>query len=256
MRRYLCALAVLVASAFPAHAEREEEVLVAVAASAVPPMEAVAAAVKERHGLKVVLSQGSSGVLERQARQGAPFDLFVAADMATVERLAEIGIVTTESLTAYARGKLVLYFPKSSRHAPTDWDGLTSAIARGLRLSVANPETAPYGRAAMEALDALALPPVGRALIITGEDTRSAVQYADTGNTDAALVPLSLVIQSGGAVADVPEGVYTPVLQGMAILKESPNPRGARIVHEYVASSGGSALFAEYGYETPGGAGN
>jgi molybdate transport system substrate-binding protein len=128
---------------------------VAVAANAAPALEDIAKKYQQKTGVAVVVSSGATGLLARQIREGAPFDLFVSADMVTVQKLAEQNLLTSNSVQAYARGRLVFWQQPRGRAPIHDIADLASTTASRIRIAIANPETAPYGQAAKEALEHL-----------------------------------------------------------------------------------------------------
>jgi len=147
-------------------------------------------------GVPVVFNFGSTGMLAQQIEEGAPVDLFAAANIAYVEDLAQKGIVAPESITVYARGRLVLWtYPEYQVPIERVED---LADPRIQRIAIANPQHAPYGVAAHEALQTAGVWETVQPRLVLGENVRQAFQYAATGNVDVALIALSLAIPSDG----------------------------------------------------------
>ena len=235
----------------PAHG-RNPRIIVAVAANAVPLMERVGRRFEERTSATVVLSSGATGMLARQAREGAPFDLFVSADMITVEQLAADGVVTSGSVVPYARGRLMMWQIDESRPRVRGIADLASSAAARLRIAIANPEIAPYGAAARQALEksGVSLSSL-RGRIAMGENVGQALRFAETGNADVAFVPASLLAAKGVRGIEVPESLHEPIVQGMAILSHSKARDATAQLHAFMLSEEAQAIARELGYRPP-----
>ena len=229
------------------------EPIVAVATNAARPMEEIAAEFRREHGHGVRLAAGSSGNLMRQIVQGAPFELFASADEQFIGSLFQRGL-TRDQGRIYAIGRIALFRPTASRVAPNLAD-LAPAIAGGrLRLiAIANPEHAPYGRAAREALEFAGLWELVQNLLVTGENAAKAMQFALSGSVDAALVPASFTrdprVASRGSFTPIPADWHRPLKQRMALL------HGASTVAEdfyvYLGTAPARRILSRYGYGLP-----
>ena len=201
------------------------------------------------------VSYGSSGNLARQIEQGAPFELFLSADEAFVDRLAARGL-TRGGGELYAIGRIVLFAPRGSPLTPDpELADLARRLATGAagRLAIANPEHAPYGRAAEQALRALGLWAAVQPQLLLGENVAQAAQFASSGNADGGIIAYSLALtpalRERGTFALLPESLHAPLRQRMVLL-ERASP-GAERLYEYLRSQAGRAILARYGFGLP-----
>lgn len=195
----------------------------------------------ERDGrVKVSLTFGSSGLLSKQLAQGAPFDLFASANARFVHDAVKAGACDASSVRTYARGRLALL-----GHV----DGLEKLADAGVRrIAIANPEHAPYGRAAQEALTRLGVWEALKPNLVFTENVRQAVQLADTGNADVALVAWSNVIGRDGGVTLVDEALYAPIEQSLAVCTHGANTEAARRFVEFLETEGARATMQRFGF--------
>ncbi|MEK0085388.1 molybdate ABC transporter substrate-binding protein [Benzoatithermus flavus] len=245
--------AVAFLSAFPLYAG--EPPLVAAAADLQPALEAIAAAFTAETGETVRLVFGSSGNFARQIRQGAPFALFLSADEQYVLELARDGLARDEG-ALYAVGRIALLVPAGS---PLQPDGtladLRAALADGRlkRLAIANPEHAPYGRRAEEALRHAGLWEAVRNRLVYGENVAQAAQFASTGAAQAGIVAYSLALSPkltpGTAHALIPADWHQPLNQRMALLK-SAGPVAERF-YDFLRAPAARAIFRRSGFVLP-----
>ena len=252
LRRALAVLALLLAAA-PAAAEAPN---VAVAANLNFAMPEIAAAFKRSTGLDVKLAFGASGNFSRQIREGAPFELFISADEANVKTLAAAGRTVDEG-RVYAVGRLVLFAPAGSPVAvDADHAGLAAAVRAGTvrRLAIANPELAPYGNAAREALQKQGLWDALQGRIVLGENVNQTAQFALAGGVEAAFIPLSIVVAPGvrekGRWATVPETLHSRIVQRMVLVKGAGET--ARKLYDYMGGPEAQAILARHGFAVPG----
>ena len=198
-------------------------------------------------GIRVVYSFGSTADLAKQIENGAPFDLFAAADVEHVDGLNHKGLLVHGSQALYARGRLVLWTPPGSRITLDRIDDLRLTDVE--RISIAKPDVAPYGRAAVEALKALNLWTEVEPKVIYGQNVSQAKQYAATGNAEAAFIPRSLIKADEGHAIEIDERLHQPINQALAVIKASEKPEPARRFAAYVLSPEGQALLERYGYK-------
>lgn len=239
---------------------------VAPAAAAEPPSVAAAsdlqfalpeiAADFARGGAPVKLVFGSSGNLRRQIEQGAPFELFLSADESYVLELERQGR-TEGAGVLYAVGRIVLFLPKGSKLKPdASLRDLAAALDDGRlrRLAIANPEHAPYGRAAREALTAAGLWPKIVPRLVYGENVSQAAQFATTGSAQAGIIAYSLAVsprlQDAGIHVLLPADGHQPLRQRMALMKNAGPTTRAFYAHLQGASA--RAVFRRYGFVLPG----
>ncbi len=216
----------------------------------------IAARFRVDTGREMRLSFGSSGNFARQIEQGAPFQLFLSADEGFVRRLHERGLTLGEG-DLYAIGRIGLFAPHGSALDPTrGFDGLRDALAAGTvrRFAIANPEHAPYGRAAEEALRGQGLWEAVRPYLVLGENVSQATQYAASGNAQGGIVPLSLSLAPEvarlGRFALLPAEWHGPLHQRMALLRGAGDT--ARAFHAYLQNRPAREVFARFGFTLPG----
>lgn len=197
----------------------------------------------------VEASYQSSATLATQIENGAPFDLFLSADMSFPERLIAKGLCDSDKPIPYAEGTLVLWTRKDSRFPHPSLATLRDPSLK--RLAIANPEHAPYGRAAMASLTNLGLADALKPRLITAENISQAAQFADSGNADAGLLSLTSALadrlRASGSYFEMPSDSYPPIIQGAVILRKSSQAAGAHRLLEYLLSPAVKAKLAERG---------
>jgi molybdate transport system substrate-binding protein len=218
-------------------------------------LEAVAARFEADHATAVSLVFGSSGVLARQIVDGAPFDLFLSADEAYVFQVADAGR-TTDRGTLYAIGRLALFAPHGSPlQVDAAFRGLRQLLDTGrpLRLAIANPAHAPYGRAAEAALRAAGLWTRLQPSLVLGENVSQAAQFATSGNAVGGLIAYSLVVvpplRQQGTFVLVPASAHPPLRQRMVLVKGASAP--AVRFYRYLQEPAARDILAQYGFAAP-----
>jgi molybdate transport system substrate-binding protein len=199
---------------------------------------------RARTGIEVIYSFGSTAHLAIQIEHGAPFDVFVAADVENIDALKRKNLLLPGSRAIYGRGRLALWLPPARLPLARLED-----VASLRQIAVANPSLAPYGAAAVETLQRLGLWQTVRDRIVYAANIVAARQYAESGNADAAFTAYSLVLNSGGKTIVVPEELHTPLEQGIAILRTSKRQKEARQFLTFVLGEQGRAFLQRYGYE-------
>lgn len=210
---------------------------------------------ENKTGHVINLSLGSSRTIAHQIRRGAPYDLFLSADKASIARIRKPGASVLKS-TIYALGKLCLFLPKSSDLAlAADLSGLKVALYEGelLKLAIANPEIAPYGELAVQALKTSHLLDGFKDVLVYGENAAQTAFFAATNSVDAALLPCSLAqfseLRGRGRSVEVLGKFYTKVAQAMVILnKDSPI---VRAFFDFMQTTAVKKLFLANGYSLP-----
>lgn len=227
-----------------------ESTTVAVASNFVSPMKGLIEDFQSDQGHQVRMATGSSGRFYAQITQGAPFDLFFSADQHKIQALVNRHQVL-ETMT-YAIGALVAWAPGLST---TEEVKLSLQRADFSRLAMANPKLAPYGMAAEQVLNYLGITPLLKGKRVLGENIAQAYQYVYTGNGDVGLVALSQVQDPAhvkkGAVWHIPQSLYQPVLQDMALLKRAADNQAARAFWRYMQSERAHKIIRRYGYKVP-----
>ena len=249
-----CALTLLGAiAASPARAE-EAPVIVA-AADLKFALTEVAQHLREETGQAVKLTFGSSGNFFTQIEHGAPFQVFLSADEGYVAKLSARGLTRDEG-ALYAVGRIVVFAPTgSSLKVDGALAGLGAALGEGRisRFAIANPEHAPYGRAAREALKAAGLWSRIEPSLVLGENAGQAMQFATSGSTEGGIVPLSLVLApelaNRGTWALLPESLHAPLRQRMVLLKGAG--AAADAFYDYVQTPAARAILERYGFVLP-----
>lgn len=206
-------------------------------------------------GTRIALVFGSSGNIHMQILQGAPFELFLSADEALVFKLHDAGLAIDRG-RVYAVGRIGLLVPKGS---PLKADGELKDLAAALidgrlqKLAMANPEHAPYGNRAMEALQHAGLWDAIRPKLVLGENVAQAAQFALSGATQGGIVALSLArasaIASRGSFALIASAWHRPLVQRMVLIKGASAP--VRAFHDYLASPDASFVMRQFGFELP-----
>jgi molybdate transport system substrate-binding protein len=248
------ALAGLLLTAHTAARLEAQDLSVAAASDLQSALPAIAAAFEKETGRKVAVTFGSSGNFFTQIQNGAPFDVFLSADVDYPNRLEASGHAVPGSVTRYATGRLVLWTRKDS--------GLD--LRRGLRvvedarvqhIALANPEHAPYGHAAVAALRHERLYEQVQKKFVLGENISQAAQFAQSGNAQVGLIALSLALspalKSSGSHVDIPEAWYPPIEQAGALLTSSRRKPLARQFLEFMTAANTIRLLRSYGFAIP-----
>lgn len=199
-----------------------------------------------RTGVRVTYSFGATADLARQIRNGAPFDVFAAADVSHVEELEREGLITEGSRALYARGSLVLWTAPGGRARVSRPEDLAAAGVE--KVAIAKPDVAPYGRAAVESLRALGIWERVEPKVVYAQSVSQARQFAATGNADAAFLPRALVKPGEGTAVEVDERLHQPILQAVGVVRTSRRQEAARRFTEYLLGPEGQALLERYGY--------
>ena len=223
------------------------EAKVAVAANFTEAAREIAARFKVRTGHEAILSFGSSGQFYTQIANGAPYEVFLSADVERPQRAEAEGLAVPGSRFTYATGRLVLF-----SKTPGLVDGKGAVLAKGgfEKLSLADPKAAPYGQAALETLTRLKLYDALKPKIVTGGSITQAYQYVQTGAAELGFVALSQVVgERGGSRWLVPASNHTPIEQQAVLLKTGANSAAAKAFLTFLKSGEARAIIKRYGYE-------
>ena len=249
MKRIFTPVFALVALGLAAGWADAEEIQVAVAANFTAPMQKISADFEQATGDKVTLSFGATGKFYAQIKNGAPFDILLAADDETPARLEKEGAAVPGSGFTYAMGKLVLW---SSKPGVVDDQG--SVLKKGdfQHIAIANPKLAPYGSAAIETLTKLGLLTATQPKFVQGEDIAQTYQFVSTGNVALGFVAYSQVLKNGklagGSVWVVPASLYPPIRQDAVLLTHGKDKSAALALLKYLRSDQAKAIIKSYGY--------
>jgi molybdate transport system substrate-binding protein len=199
-------------------------------------------------GRKVTFSFGSTGLLAKQIEEGAPFDVFAAANQSFVDDVVKAGACDGATKSIYARGRIVMWTIDATG-LPTSVGDLSSDRFR--KIAIANPEHAPYGRAARDALQRVGIWNDVQRKIVYGENVQQTLQFAQTGNADVAIVALSLASVSGGAFTPVDAALHDPIDQAMVTCKHGSDPSTGMRFEALVNAPEGRANMSKYGFLLP-----
>lgn len=243
IRRYLLLL-VLVLGLVPAPpAKATDGLTVAAAADLMAPLQELARRYEARTHRQVTVTFGATRLLERQIAEGAPVDLFCAADRASLASLAQAGEIVPGSVRIYARGRLVIWTQDAGVGCLHDLQ-----LPSVRRVAIADPAVAPYGMAAKQALLAAGLWRAIAPKLVYGENVRQAIQFAQSGNADAALVSASVTVGEGGRIVPL----HAPLLaQALGIVRDSHHRAEARAFAAFLLGADARRVFAAYGYLAP-----
>jgi molybdate transport system substrate-binding protein len=261
MRRFIsltliALLAVVYAVSIPQAESADREINVAAAADLSSALQEVANNYEKSTGVVVKLSFGASGALTQQIQNGAPFDVFFSADMDYPRQLIAGGQAESATLYRYAVGRLALWVPTDS---PLDVEhkGMDVLLDPSVKkISIANPQHAPYGRAAVATLKHYDVYEKVSGELVLGENVSQAAQFVESGNAQAGFVALAHAIapamQGKGRYWMVPAEAYPPLDQGGVLISRSSHRQDAAAFLEYVKTAEVAALLRRYGFSLPG----
>ena len=232
-----------------------QEVTVAAAADLQAPMQEVAARFQKETGKTVKLIYGSSGNFYQQIQNGGPFDMFFSANVDYPKKLEAAGLAEPGTYYEYATGKIVIWIPNDSKIDLTS--GLRSLLAPSVKkIAVANPQHAPYGQAAVAALQTEGVYDKVKDKLVLGENISQAASFVVSGSADAGIVALSLarspMMKDRGRYAEVPASEYPPIEQACVILSSSKNKEAARQFLAFVKTAAVAEVLRSYGFEVQG----
>ena len=227
-----------------------DEVQVAVAANFTAPIQAIARDFEKDTGHKLVASFGATGQFYTQIKNGAPFEVFLAADDTTPAKLESENEIVKGSRFTYAVGTLALW---SAKEGYVDDKGQVLKENAYQHLSIANPKAAPYGLAATQVLDKLGLTAATQAKIVEGQSIAQAYQFVQTGNAELGFVALSQVFKDGkltsGSAWIVPADLHEPIKQDAVILNKGKDNAAAKALMEYLKGPKAAAVIKSFGYQ-------
>ena len=227
----------------------EENLTIAAAANLTDAFAEIGPRFTNTTGIKVVFSFGATADLAKQIENGAPFDVFAAADSEHVEQLEAKGLLTAGSRAIYARGRLVMWLPPGSNLKADRIQDITAKSFE--RIAIAKPDVAPYGRATVESLKALGIWTEIESRVIYAQNVSQTKQYVATGNAEVAFIPLALVKTGEGRYIEVSDELHHPIDQALGIVKESTKQAAARKFVDFLLSPEGQELMTQKGYRIP-----
>jgi len=232
-------------------AHHRESLQVAAAADLSSSFEEAGKAYEARTGERVVFSFGATGLLERQVAEGAPFDVFAAADVSSADSAIQSGACLADSKAIYATGRLALFSPQQAPRKPMNLTDLVDS--RIVRIAIANPLHAPYGRAAKQAMERSGVWALVKAKVVYGENVRQALQFAQAGNADVAIVALSLARTTAEPMTPIPDSLYDPITQALVVCSRGKaGIPAARKFVQFIESNEGRAILRKDGFLVPG----
>jgi molybdate transport system substrate-binding protein len=243
-----CRLFVTLVAVTLSGAALADQVQVAVAANFTAPMQKIAADFEKDTGHKALLAFGSTGKLYAQIKNGAPFEVFLAADAKTPAKLEDEGVAVAGSRFTYAIGKLVLW---SAKPAVVDPAGKVLKKGGFDHIAVANAKLAPYGAAAVDVMKALGVYAPLQSKIVTAENIAQTYQFVASGNALLGFVAMSQVVKDGridGSSWVVPADLYQPIRQDAVILTKGQANPAAEALMKYLQSDKARAVIGSYGY--------
>ncbi len=233
-----------------------QEITVAAAADMSAALPELVTAYTKKTGQVVKVSFGASGNLTNQIRNGAPFDVFFSADEQYPQQLIAEGLAEKDTLYRYAVGRLVLWVPNDS---PLDLSklGIKALLDPSVKkISIANPATAPYGRAAEATLRHFEIYDQVSSRLVVGENISQAAQFVESGNAQAGLVALSHALapamKDKGRYWTVPLDAYPTLNQAAVVISKSKQPDATKKFLEFLRSAEASSLLLRYGFSLPG----
>lgn len=232
-----------------------EDLVVAAAADLNYAFKELVAEYEKQTGQHVRLSFGSSGNFYSQISNGAPFDLFFSADIGYPNKLLDAGLAVPGSLYRYATGRIVLWVPTGSKlDVARGMDVLLDPTIR--RIAIANPKHAPYGRAAVSAMEYYRVFDRVKHNLVLGENVAQATQFVQSGAADIGIIALSLAlappVRTVGTYWLIPEEAHPRIEQGAAIMTASKNQEGSRRFLAFLDTPGARAVMRRYGFLLPG----
>jgi len=251
MRRFFAIILFLFCAVTPV---RAEEIAVAAASDLNFAIKDVIGEFEKQTGHRVKLSLGSSGNFYAQLQQGAPFDLYFSADIGYPKKLEEAGLTVPGSLYRYAVGRVVLWVPNTS---PLDLSkGLTVLREPGIKkIAIANPKHAPYGRAAVAAMEHAQVYGDVKDRLVLGENISQAAQFIESGACDVGIIALSLAMapamSTAGRYWEIPAEAHPPLEQGAVVMKQSKNQELARSFLGFLQGPQGQEIMTRYGFTLP-----
>ena len=259
MKRLLCAVLALnlflVAKSSAQADKQPSELTVAAAADLRGALKDIGDGFEKKTGISVRLSFGASGALTQQIENGAPFDVFLSADMDYPRQLIRDGQADGPTPFQYAVGKLVLWVPADSP-LDVEHNGMGILLDPFVnKISIANPQHAPYGRAAVEALKHAGLYERLSDKFVTGENISQAAQFVESGNAQAGFVALAHAIapamKGKGKYWEVPADYYAPLAQGVVAISRSSHKKEAQQFLDYLKTNAAKEVLQKYGFTLP-----
>jgi molybdate transport system substrate-binding protein len=242
----------ILATAFLSQFGAAQEITVAAAADLQSAMQEMANRFQKESGKTVKVIYGSSGNFFQQIQNGAPFDIFFSANLDYPKKLEAAGLIERSSYYQYARGKIVIWVPKDSK---IDLNAGLKALLdpRVKKIAIANPQHAPYGQAAVSAMQKEGIYEKAKDKFVLGENISQTASFVVSGSADIGVVALSLALSPNmkdkGRYADISADEYPPIEQACVILSSSKNKELAQQFLSYLKSAAVAEILARYGFD-------
>jgi molybdate transport system substrate-binding protein len=249
-----CVALVALLALFGRVARAADSVSIAAAANLVYALDALNAEFTQADpAVKVMTASGASGNLVTQIKNGAPYDVFLSADLDFPRALVAAGQAEEKSLRTFAVGRLVLWTTRPDLELPAVVEAVRNPAVK--KLAIANRDTAPYGKAAQQTLEKLGAWTDAQPKLVVGENITQTAQFVETGNADAGFVALSLVLapnlKNKGHWIEVPEALHAPLAQGAVLTTRGAANPAARRYLAFLSSDAAKAVLRRFGYGTP-----
>jgi molybdate transport system substrate-binding protein len=254
-RRILLGLVAVLAATAACHRRPGQahaaEIAVAGAADLAFAFPELAAAFERDTGIRVIFTFGSTGQLAKQIVEGAPYDVFAAANVSYVDQVVREHACDGDTEALYARGRIAMWSKRGLVAPPTSLADL--ADPRFAKIAIANPEHAPYGKAAREALQRAGVWDAIAPRVVYGENVQQTLQFASSGNAEVALVALSLALATpDGVYVAIDPDAHAPLEQALVVCRRGRDRSGALAFARYVNSPAGRAIMQRHGFLLPG----
>jgi molybdate transport system substrate-binding protein len=228
---------------------RSAEITVAAAADLTAAFTEAGKVFEQKTGTKVTFKFGSSGQLSQQIQQGAPFDVFASANIGYADDAIAAGSCESDSKLLYARGAIVIWSKKGGVAPAKSLAEL--ADKRFVKIAIANPEHAPYGKAAKQALESAGVYGKVKDKLVFGENIKQTMQFAETGNAEAAILAVSLAVQADGESTAIDDSTYEPIDQAIVVCKGGGHAKAAHDFVAFIGSDEGRAILTRFGFKAP-----
>lgn len=225
------------------------EINVAAASDLAKSFQKIGKQFEKQTGIKVKFIFAASGELEQQIENGAPYDVFAAANADYVNQLADKNLIASGTKTVYAYGKIGIATNKNRSLSINGLDDLTKPKVK--KIAIANPKTAPYGMAARQALQKAGIWNKVKSKLVYAKNISDTLTYVQSGNTEAGIVSLSLVQGENMKVQNIASSLYDPLKQTAAVVKSSEKQDAARKFTSFLTSKSGQKIMKQYGYTVP-----
>jgi molybdate transport system substrate-binding protein len=250
MKAFLLSLLLLVCTA-PLLAQ---ELTVAAAADLRPALDGISAKFKAESGIELHISYGSSGNFFQQLQNGAPFDVFLSANVDYPKKLEQAGLVASGTYYEFDRGSIVLIVPYDSKIDLTE--GLHALLTPAVKkIAIANPSHAPYGQAAVAAIKSMGIYDWVAPHLVMGENISEAASFVLSGAADVGIVAKSLALAPAAAkrakFVDIAAKNYPPLLQAMVVMKSAKDQSAAARFESFMRSEEAKKVLTQHGFDLP-----